>query len=152
MTGSASHNRMKIRWDDLMFKTRYHPLLAYKQSKLCNMLFAKALNERYCESGIRAYVVDPGLVATDIGNKQTGSLVARIWSMRKAHGVSPKIPAVTYAMLCDQTPAPDGLYYHLCREKPYSREVNGENAQRLFAVSEKLCGIQFGRDERCAYS
>ena len=152
MTGSASHNGMKIRWNDLMFKKRYHPLLAYKQSKLCNMLFAEALNDRFSESGIRAYVVDPGLVATDIGNKQTGSLVSKVWSMRKARGVSPKIPAATYTMLCDQAPAPDGFYYYLCRKKSHSREVNGENAQRLFAVSEKLCGIQFGRDEQCEYS
>src|SRR5690554_2465832 len=69
MTGSESHKGIKINWDNIMLYRRYNPLVAYKQSKLCNMLFAKGLNERYAAEGIHAYVVDPGLVNTDIGNK-----------------------------------------------------------------------------------
>jgi NAD(P)-dependent dehydrogenase (short-subunit alcohol dehydrogenase family) len=141
MTGSASHKGIKIRWDDVMLRRRYNPLTAYKQSKLCNILFAKGLNDRFAHSGIRAYVVDPGLVKTDIGNKETGSLVNLIWSLRKRAGVPPEIPAKTYAFLCRQEPAPEGLYYRHCKEKKYSGQVTRENADRLFALSERLCGL-----------
>ena len=55
-----------------MMRKHYNPLLAYKQSKLCNMLFAQGLNDRYGAQGLHAYGVDPGLVNTDSGNKTTG--------------------------------------------------------------------------------
>lgn len=148
MTGSESHKGIKINWDNIMLYRRYNPLVAYKQSKLCNMLFAKGLNERYAAEGIHAYVVDPGLVNTDIGNKETGMLVNLIWSLRKRYGVSPAVPAKTYAFLCEQSPPPDGLYYYLCKEKKYSRQVTSQNADRLFALSERLCGIQYGKVQK----
>ena len=143
MTGSESHKHMRIHWNDLMLTRGYNPLAAYKQSKLANILFAKGLNERYCDEGITAYVVDPGLVCTDIGCKNTGGLVDWIWKLRKKHGCQPEVPAKTYAYLCESNPAPRELYYHLCKPNTYSHQVNHENADRLFATSEKLCGIQY---------
>lgn len=149
LTSSASHKGMRMRWDDLMFRRRYHPLLAYKQSKLCNMLFAQALNERFARAGLRAYGIDPGLVNTDIGCKQTGGLVSLVWSLRKRRGVSPEVPARTYAWILDQPEAPEGLSYCRCGVKKTSRHVNRENADRLFEISERLCGIQFGVVREC---
>ena len=142
MTSSQSHRGIKVHWDDVMFSRRYAPLRAYKQSKLCDILFAQALNDRYARNGIRAYAVDPGLVNTDIGNK-TGGIVDLIWKFRKRHGVQPTVPAQTYAYLCQQEKHPKGLYYYLCSERAYSREVTGNNAARLFALSEQLCGIKY---------
>lgn len=147
MTGSESHKGIKVRWNDVMLSRRYNPLTAYKQSKLCNLLFAKGLNDRYQASGINAYVVDPGLVNTDIGNKETGGLVNFIWTLRKRHGVLPAVPAKTYAFLCEEETAPEGLYYYLCKEKNYSKQVTGENVDRLFELSERLCGIHYGEVE-----
>ncbi len=143
MTGSESHKNMRMRWHDLMLTHGYNPLTAYKQSKLANILFAKELNERYLGDGITAYVVDPGLVCTDIGCKNTGGLVDWIWSRRKRFGVSPEVPAKTYTFLCETTPAPRELYYHLCKPNRYSKQVTRENAQKLFSVSETLCAITY---------
>jgi len=147
MTGSNSHKGIKIHWEDPMLRKGYNPLTAYKQSKLCSILFARGLNDRYAEKSLRAYAVDPGLVNTDIGNKQTGSLVNFIWTLRKRHGVLPEIPAQTYLFLSDQPQAPEGLYYYLCRKRPFSKQVTKENADRLFELSEQLCGITYGRSE-----
>ncbi|MEA4823586.1 MAG: SDR family NAD(P)-dependent oxidoreductase [Clostridiaceae bacterium] len=144
MTGSESHKGIKVHWEDVMLHRGYNPLTAYKQSKLCNILFAKGLNDRYV--GIRAYVVDPGLVNTDIGNKRTGGLVNLIWAIRKRHGVPPTVPAKTFAFLCAQEHAHTGLYYRLCKENTYSKQVTCENADRLFALSERLCGIRYDRE------
>ena len=146
MTSSGSHKRMKMHWKDIMFKHRYNPLLAYKQSKLANMLFAYDLNERFGRYGISAYGVDPGLVNTDIGFKNTNVIVRLVWKMRQRSGVSPDIPAETYAYICCEENAPKGLYYYLCKEEKYNKEVNKSNADRLWKISEQLCGIVFGRD------
>ena len=142
-TGSESHKHMRMHWNDLMLARGYHPLTAYKQSKLANILFAKGLNERYLGDGITSYVVDPGLVCTDIGCKNTGGLVGWVWSRRKRHGVPPEVPAKTYTYLCETNPAPRELYYHLCKPNSYSSQVTRENAAKLFALSETLCGIQY---------
>ncbi|MFZ5974803.1 MAG: SDR family NAD(P)-dependent oxidoreductase [Bacillota bacterium] len=146
MTGSNSHKHMKMRWDDVMFQKRYHPLLAYKQSKLCNLLFADALNRRFSVNGVRAYVVDPGLVKTDIGFKETGRLVRSVWAVRKKQGAKPDIPAKTYTFLCDAQPRENGLYYRFCKQAKYSRHVTEQNADKLFHLSEQLAGIEFGRE------
>jgi len=148
ITGSESHKGIKINWNNIMLYRRYNPLTAYKQSKLCNILFAKGLNDRYASAGIRAYVVDPGLVNTDIGNKETGGLVNFIWTLRKKHGVPPSVPARTYAFLCEQKVKPEGLYYYLCEEKKHSRQVTSENADRLFELSERLCDIHYGKERQ----
>lgn len=146
MTGSESHKGIKMHWDDVMLRRGYRPLTAYKQSKLCNILFAKGLNDRYAEVGIHAYVVDPGLVHTDIGNKQTGGLVNLIWALRKRSGVCPSVPAKTYAFLCEQEDAPNGLYYYQSSKAAYSKQVTSENTDRLFALSERLCGMSYEWD------
>lgn len=142
-TGSESHKHMRIRWNDVMLSGGYNPLTAYKQSKLCNLLVARELNERYHSAGIHAYVVDPGLVCTDIGNKNTGGLVNWIWTLRKKHGVPPEVPAATYEYLINSEPAPEELYFYRCKPNRYSREVSRENAERLFSISERLCGIRY---------
>ena len=142
-TGSESHKRMRMRWNDVMLSRGYNPLMAYKQSKLANILFALGLNERCRGEGVTAYVVDPGLVCTDIGCKNTGGLVDWVWRMRKKHGAQPEIPAKTYAYLCEENPAPKELYYHLCKPNRYSKQVNRKNAYKLFVISEKLCGITY---------
>ena len=151
-TGSESHKGTRIHWNDVMLRNGYHPLLAYKQSKLCNILFAKGLNDRYAKYGLHAYTVDPGLVCTDIGNKSTGGLVDLVWKIRKKHGVPPEIPAKTFLFLSTQEPAPQQLYYYLCKPNTVSREVTKENADRLFLLSERLCGISYTEEagEECA--
>lgn len=148
MTGSKSHRGIKVQWDNIMLRKGYNPLKAYKQSKLCNLLFAQGLNDRYAAGGIRAYVVDPGLVNTDIGNKENDGLVSFIWTLRKRHGVPPTLPAQTFAYLCQPEFLPQGLYYYRCKEKQqYSKEVTRENACCLFALSARYCGIEWG-DEK----
>lgn len=144
LTGSNSHKFMKIRWKDIMFKKRYSCLYAYKQSKLCNLLFAKEFNARFADTRVKAYVVDPGLVNTDIGNKHTSGLVNCFWTVRKRFGVHPDLAAETYSFLVNQEPEPGGVYYYRCQERSYSKQADKLNdARRLFELSERLCGIRF---------
>jgi NAD(P)-dependent dehydrogenase (short-subunit alcohol dehydrogenase family) len=147
VTSSGSHKHMRVHWKDVMYKKHYNCLIAYKQSKLCNVLFAAELNRRYAP-GIRAYAVDPGLVNTDIGIKQTSGLVAWFWRMRGKHGVPPEVPARTYAMLAAAETPPGGLYYYNCGEAQCSRAARSEaDAKRLFNLSDRLCGNCFSKGE-----
>jgi len=143
-TSSGSHRHMKIHWNDLMFEKRYHPLLAYKQSKLCNVIMALILNHRYQDQGIHAYAVDPGLVYTEIGNKDTGGLVRLVWNFRKKKGVHPDQPAQTYLYLLDQENPPQGLYYKGFKSIKYNKQANLKNAERCILVSERLTNIKLG--------
>ncbi|MFA5675467.1 MAG: SDR family NAD(P)-dependent oxidoreductase [Christensenellales bacterium] len=145
MTGSRSHMNTAVHWSDIMYKKRYSCLFAYKQSKLCNVLFARELMRRFERSGVNAYVVDPGLVKTDIGNKKTGGVVNAFWSIRKRYGEAPETVADTYLYLVKQNPAPKGLYYKARLNTKYnSRADSIDDAKRLFELSEALCGIKFG--------
>lgn len=144
MTSSASHKRTKMHWNDIMFKRGYNPLLVYKQSKLANLLFAFGLNDRFGNHGISAYGIDPGLVKTDIGFKKTSGIVKMVWKLRQRGGVPADIPAKIYSFLLNQAEPPKGLYYDKSGEATYSRQVNRENAERLWALSEQLCEIKWG--------
>ena len=65
--------------------------------------------------------------------------------VRKRYGVLPEVPARTFVFLCQQRIPPEGLYYYLCKEKNYSKQVTSENANRLFELSERLCDIRYGK-------
>ncbi len=147
-TGSNSHKRTRMHWRDVMYSKHYSKLMAYKQSKLCNMLFAKELRRRFADSGVRAFVVDPGLVKTGIGGKQTNGIIQAFWKLHSKRGVSPDYAAKTYVYLVNQDPEQDGLYFHACRPAVYDRRADNEqDAKRLFELSERLCGIRFdGRE------
>ena len=49
--------------------------------------------------------------------------------------------AETYVYLCETDEKQ--LYYKNCRAGKYSSEVTQSNADRLFKLSEKLCGIEY---------
>ncbi len=144
VTSSRSHQKAKMNWQDIMFEKHYHPLKVYKQSKLANVLFVYSLNQRYQDLGIHAYAVDPGLVNTRIGLKDTGGLVSFIWNWRRKSGDTPDVPAKTYLHLLNQEVAPEGLYFLNSKSVPYNVSVNKENADKLFRLSEKLANIRYG--------
>lgn len=142
-TGSNSHKHASVHWNDIMLQKRYNPLTAYKQSKFAQMLFACEFNRWYSREGMRAYVVDPGLVNTDIGCKQTGGLTKLVWELNRRRGVKPETVAQTYVYLCESEP--DGLYFHdKCACAYDKRADNPGDGKRLLEFSEKLCGITFG--------
>lgn len=150
ITSSGSHMRMKMRWNDIMFQKRYSPLFAYKQSKLCNLLFAYGLNMRYGDRGLCAHGIDPGLVRTNIGNKNTSRIIDLFWRLRRTGGVAPEIPARIYVEFCASREPKAGLYHGIEGEKRYSREVTEENADRLFELSERLCSITYEGKKQCS--
>lgn len=145
-TSSGSHYRTRLRWNDIMLRKRYNTLLAYKQTKLANVLFVTELNRKLAASGssIKAFALDPGLVNTDIGFKGTSGIVKKVWQLRSKGGTPPEVPARSMAYLAlDPAPRLSGkIYWKDCGPKDPSRySQDPDAAKRLWELSEKMCGI-----------
>ena len=140
ITSSQSHKYTRMHWNDLMLTGGYRPLLAYKQSKLANLLLAHACNRRYGAQGVHCYGIDPGLVNTDIGEKNTSGLVRLFWHWRKGSGVAPDKAAKSYVYAAT-TENTSALYIGQQKPKRCSWQVNEENAEHLWTISAQLCGL-----------
>jgi NAD(P)-dependent dehydrogenase (short-subunit alcohol dehydrogenase family) len=139
---SGSHRGARIRWQDVMMRQGYGVLAAYKQSKLANVLFSAEFNRRMAGSGVRAYAVDPGLVNTEIGLKGTSGVERLVWSLRRRGGVSPAEGASTLVYLASEPSPGDALYWKDCAPvQPSDEARSAAEAARLWALSERLCGI-----------
>lgn len=110
-TGSKSHYHAKVKWHNLMNKGFYYPFQPYRQSKLFNLFTAKDLNDRFQSDHIRSYVVDPGVVKTEIANQHNSKLVSWVWSYVKRNADNPEKPAKTYLYLLNEKPE-EGLYFY----------------------------------------
>jgi NAD(P)-dependent dehydrogenase (short-subunit alcohol dehydrogenase family) len=65
---SAAHKFASVNLDDPNYEQRtYNKWQAYGEAKSANALFALELNERVKQSGIEAYSVHPGMIATNLG-------------------------------------------------------------------------------------
>jgi len=144
---SRSHRRMRIFWDDVMLRRFYFILLAYKQSKLANVMFSIGLNQRRKpDSVIRAYAIDPGLVNTNIALKDQPVIVRWVWNLRRQKGALPSEGAKTliYAASTPRLDPPDGVYWRHCRSIPPSPYAQRPaEVERLWQLSERLCGIEY---------
>ena len=145
---SGSHYRTKIHWKDVLLRKHYNCLLAYKQSKLANVLFATEINRRVGNSGssIRAFAVDPGLVNTDIGLKGTDGIVKKVWKMRSRSGTAVEQPAHSISYLAAEPAARQTgeVYWKDCAPMKPSRYSQREEAgSRLWELSERMCGIKY---------
>jgi retinol dehydrogenase-12 len=143
---SASHYHTQLKWDDIQLRRRYNGLLAYRQTKLANVLFTAELNRRLGPgSSIKAFAADPGLVKTDIGLKNNPGLVAWIWKRRRAGGISPAEAAKGIAYLVSEPSIQDSaeIYWkHASPKTPDPFALEEKNARHLWSLSERMCGIQ----------
>jgi NAD(P)-dependent dehydrogenase (short-subunit alcohol dehydrogenase family) len=122
----------------------YIGIYAYAISKLCNVLFSAEFNRRAKNTGVHAWAIDPGLVNTDIGNKDGGFLSGLVWRSRQQMGTSPELPSRTILHLAS---APleeikSGLYWKDSQPKEPARlSQNADLARDLWEKSCRLCGI-----------
>ncbi len=142
---SGSHRHTRVHWKDVMFSHHYGTLKAYKQSKLANVLFTLAFNRKFgANSQVRAYAVDPGLVNTKIGAKDTNGFVKWFWGKRSSHGNPPEVAAETIIYLAcrSQLPYQNQWYFKECHPVDPSRYAQQEApAERLWQLSLHLCGL-----------
>jgi retinol dehydrogenase 12 len=122
----------------------YIGFLAYKQSKLCNVLFTYEFNRRL--QGVEAFAVDPGLVNTKIVSKGDIGLFAWFGRRRILKGTSTDVPVTTLLFLSneDQIDTSNGYYFKGCQPlKPSPNARRKDLARDLWDLSSQLTGINW---------
>ncbi|PKO00617.1 MAG: short-chain dehydrogenase [Chloroflexi bacterium HGW-Chloroflexi-4] len=141
---SDSHYRTSFTPEKAKNPVFFFGLIAYKVSKLSNVLFTSQFNRLHAGESVHAFAVAPGLVNTDFGMKETGRLTSMVWRSRKKSGVSPEVPAKTILFLASDpaVSTSNEVYWHLCKPKQPSRNATDPNlAKRLWLESCKLTSI-----------
>ena len=79
---SLAHERGRMNFDDINYEKRpYGPAEAYGQSKLANVLFTRELARKGEGSGVNAYALHPGVIATELGRHLNANPVLKCMSM-----------------------------------------------------------------------
>lgn len=141
---SDSHFKGKMHFDDLGLEYNYHGLRSYAQSKLANVLFTYELDRLKPHQNIVVNAVQPGLVKTDIGLKNTKWWHALAWKIRRSAGVSSQEGAQTsvYLATSEEVAAISAKYWDNCRMKPSSKDsYDLDHARKLWEISAGLCSV-----------
>lgn len=137
---SQAHQNARLKTDELARPSHWNPLSGYGRSKLCNVLFTKALARRLAGTGVTAMCLHPGVVSTDIGDS-AGLMAGLGWRLIKPFLISPEQGAETsifLATVADPTPF-NGAY--VIRKKvaqPDPIVFNEALGERLWTESAKL--------------
>ena len=144
---SAAHKGATLDFDDLQGEERYDRWLAYKRSKLANIMFTYELARRLEGRKITANCLHPGFVATDIGARH-GFVPAIFWSIGKLYAIRPEEGARTSVYLAS-SPEIEGItghYFTRCKAKRSSdASYDREASVRLWDVSANLTGLDHHR-------
>ncbi len=135
VVSSGSHRGVEMAWADPMLRRRYGALRAYRQSKLALVLFVLELNRRVRHRfPVRAMAVETGPAAAISG----GGAFA-------GPGLSGADAAASIVRLTTEPlSAIAGDYWRLGRPaSPSLYARRPDVAQRLWDLSERLCGVDF---------
>lgn len=129
-----------IVFDDLSLATGYSPWRAYGQSKLANLLFARALSRRFAGTKRTANAVHPGVIATNLGRHM--SVIGVFYKVADAlflknvgEGAATQCFVATHPSVADVS----GEYFSNCNVARSTR--NGQDlamAERLWTVTEEI--------------
>ena len=147
VVSSAAHFQapaVGIEFDDLAAERSYGAWRAYGQSKLANVLFAKALARRLGPTR-SANALHPGVIGTNLGRNMNPLLGAVLGVVMRPFGKTiPQGAATTcYVATRPELRGVTGQYFSDCAVKEPSRLARDEAlAERLWEVSEKLTGLR----------
>jgi NAD(P)-dependent dehydrogenase (short-subunit alcohol dehydrogenase family) len=151
---SAGHQASGIRWEDPGFAhTPYDKWEAYGQSKTANILFARELDRRLGDRGVRAFALHPGMIGTSLARYLSEEDFAelRARASRSPSGGLPSRKSLeqgaatsVWAAVSHDLDGRGGLYLADCEvadSAPWAADP--EEAARLWALSEELVGERF---------
>ncbi|WP_067823074.1 oxidoreductase [Actinomadura kijaniata] len=144
-----------VRWDDLQGERRYNKWLAYAQSKLANILFARELDRRYAD--LLSNAAHPGYASTNLqaaGARMTGRRLEErlmtyantLVAQSAAMGALPTLYAATApGAEGGALYGPRGFQYRGAPVKVAAPPRSGRRdlAERLWRVSEDLTGVVY---------
>jgi NAD(P)-dependent dehydrogenase (short-subunit alcohol dehydrogenase family) len=139
---SEAHRHVKLDFDDLQTEKSYSGLLAYRRSKLANLLFTQELARRLESEAITVNALHPGFVATDIGARH-GLMPAFLWRLATLAAIGVEKGADTPVYLASSPEVADarGLYFIKRNPvKPSNAALDADAARRLWEESARLVG------------
>ena len=140
---SMAHRGARIDLPTLTGSQDWAPLKAYGRSKLCNILFTRALARRLEGSGVTATCLHPGIVATKIG-KGAGNVAGFGWRLIKPLLTRVDKGAATSIFLATvPDPTPFHGKYVIGRRvhMPDATALDDSLAEALWAESARLVGL-----------
>jgi NAD(P)-dependent dehydrogenase (short-subunit alcohol dehydrogenase family) len=138
---SVAHMNGSINFDDLQGEKLYSSMVAYRQSKLANILFTYELSRRLEGTGVTVNCLHPGVIATGIAREMPKVVD---WILRLFF-TSPEKGASTSIFLAGspEVEGVTGKYFIDCLEARSNREsYDRETALRLWEVSARLTGLE----------
>ncbi|XP_036289354.1 retinol dehydrogenase 12 isoform X1 [Pipistrellus kuhlii] len=141
---SVVHIAGKIRFHDLQGEKRYSRGFAYCHSKLANVLFTRELAKKLQGTGVTTYSVHPGIVRSEL--VRHSFLMCLLWRLFSPFLKSAREGAQTslHCALAEGLEPQSGKYFSDCKKAWVSpRARNNKTAERLWAVSCELLGIQW---------
>jgi retinol dehydrogenase-12 len=140
---SQAHRGARLDLATWMDPSGWSPLQAYGRSKLCNILFTRALARRLQGDAVVAAALHPGVIATKIGDS-AGSVMGLGWRLAKPFFASPERGARTTLFLATIS---DPARFHgayLIDSKPAQPDPAARDdalAERLWTESARLVGL-----------
>jgi NAD(P)-dependent dehydrogenase (short-subunit alcohol dehydrogenase family) len=141
---SQAHRGAQIDLATLVNPPDWSPLRAYGRSKLCNILFTRALARRLAGSGVTTACLHPGVIATKIGNN-AGAIAGWGWRLVKPFLTSPEQGAATSLFLSttpDLTPFHGAYVVDKRVTQPDRPGRDDALAERLWEESARLVGLE----------
>ncbi len=153
---SEGHRMGDVDFDDPNWERRdYDKFAAYGASKTANVLHAVELDRRLQDSGVRAYAVHPGVVATSLSRHMTADDFDSLNRVPRAgRDPQPRTLDVTrdfttpdrgaatqvWAAVSDELDDSGGVYLSDCQiGEATSYAVDESRALELWELSERLC-------------
>jgi NAD(P)-dependent dehydrogenase (short-subunit alcohol dehydrogenase family) len=129
-----------ITFDDLQSEQDYQPLVAYRQSKLANVLFTYELARRVADHDVTVNCLHPGVIATNLLSDYNGRPRA-LGMLQRLNHPGPKVGAETSIHLATDPAlsSTSGRYFRPEGQAQSSKQSYDEDlAERLWRRSEEL--------------
>jgi retinol dehydrogenase-12 len=140
---SQAHRGFRLDLREVARPRDWTPLSAYGRSKLCNILFTRALARRLDANEVTAACLHPGVVATTIGDH--ASALARFgWRLAKPFLIGPEKGAATslfLATVADQTPFHGSYVIGNRIAQPDAAALDDRVGEELWTESARLVGL-----------
>jgi retinol dehydrogenase 12 len=143
---SMAHRFARFDWDDLPGMTKWRSeTMVYGTSKLCNIWFARECARRMRPHGVTSNSLHPGAVASNFGASGSwlyryGTKIVKPFLLTSEEGARTSV----YLASSPDVEGVTGQYFAKCQiAEPTKRAQNDEDARRLWALSERLCGVSW---------
>jgi NAD(P)-dependent dehydrogenase (short-subunit alcohol dehydrogenase family) len=141
---SSLHRFGSINFDDIPYENGYSRSKAYQRSKLANIAFTYELSRRLCNREITVNAMNPGLVATNVGNSAGGFAEKLKGLVDKIAGLTPEEGAETiiYLATSSEVDGVSGRYFEKKKSLPSAKvSYDLDFCRRLWLTSERLTSL-----------